>query len=163
MTEERQGHTYGPYFTKARLEAAERLGKKELLTVAGAARSLGIGKSTLYHYEDGTRRPSLDHLEDMAAGYGIMVGDLLPCSAIRSGEAAKIIAPLMAIPDNSRAWFIRQMASFAEGLAAAIADQSVTETFSTHGSTFAPSVTTDIKQRSKSSRKEQSTDEQRDL
>jgi len=113
-------HPYGPHLTRVRLEAAERLRRDELRTVAGAARYLGIGQSTLYHYEDGTKRPSLETLEEMANHYGVMAGDMLPSKAIRSGEVAGIIAPLMTIPIYARDMFIRQMAAFADALASTI-------------------------------------------
>lgn len=121
-------HAYGGHFARARLKAAETLGKPDLRTVTGAARYLGLGKSTLYHYEDGTRRPSLEHLELMAKGYGCLVGDLLPCSSLRSEEIAPIIAPLMAIPEGSRNAFITRMAALAETLAGAVDDARVSVT-----------------------------------
>jgi transcriptional regulator with XRE-family HTH domain len=111
-------HEFGPYLVRARLEAAERLGKPELRTVAGAARELKIGKSTLYHYEDGTKRPSLEALEAMAAGYGCLVGDLLPSRNMRGAEVQGILSPLLAIPAAHRAMVIRQLAAQAESYAA---------------------------------------------
>ena len=118
-------HSYGPHLTRVRLEAAERLNRPQLVTVVGAAKYLGVGKSTLYHYEDGTRRPSLEQLEEMARGYGVMVGDLLPSRAVRTGEAAAILAPLPRPPQHLRGMFATQMAALADSFAAAYEEPRV--------------------------------------
>jgi transcriptional regulator with XRE-family HTH domain len=111
-------HEFGPYLTKARLDASERLNRPELRTVAGAARALRIGQSTLYHYEDGTKRPSLEALEQIAEGYGCLVGDLLPSRKVSGVEMQGITGPLMAIPQPHRAMVIRQLVAAAESYAA---------------------------------------------
>jgi transcriptional regulator with XRE-family HTH domain len=122
-------HDYGAHFRRVRLEAADRLGLDELRTVAGASRYLGIGQSTLYHYEDGTKRPSLEQLEEIARGYGVLAGDMLPSSTPRGPLADRVLGPIATLPPMVQERFIAQISGLARLFAAEMSNASTVATF----------------------------------
>lgn len=113
---------YGPYLTRARLDAAKRLHLQELEDVPKAAARIGITKSYLYKLEGGRDKPTLDMLEKIASAYGVLPGDILPSTALSGPEVDRIVAPIMTLPEPTRSSFITQMEAFARALAAGIAN-----------------------------------------
>jgi transcriptional regulator with XRE-family HTH domain len=107
---------YGVYLRRARIEAADRLVRPELREVKDAADYLGITRGYLYKLENGEKKPSFEMLELMAERYGVLIGDLLPNSALRGPVADRLTAQVLGLPDVMRDMFMRQVEGFAASI-----------------------------------------------
>lgn len=113
---------YAVGFRRARLDAARRLCRDELLHIGPAAAVIGLSKSQLEQIEAGKRRPSFETLLAMAAAYNVLPGDLLPTTAPKGSEVDRVLGSLMVLPPTPRVLLMQQFEGMARALAASIAD-----------------------------------------
>lgn len=79
------------------------------LSVEEVAASLQITRAHIYALEKGKNLPSLDVLERIANLYGLLPGDLLPCTSPTMPELEPLLAALAPLALDARAAVLAQL------------------------------------------------------